>query len=69
MSRDEFHLAAVVAMSLIGGALLTYGMGAALHWSLDPGQWSFRARGALVFLIWPLACGFVAIVMRKGEDL
>ena len=67
MSRDEFHLAAVVAMSLIGGALLTYGMGAALHWSIDPGEWSMKVRGTLVFLIWPLSCGVIALVLPNDR--
>ena len=68
MSRDELHLSAVVVMSLIGGALMTYLTGASLHWSLDPGGWSFWSRFWLVYLVWPIACGGVALVLHQSRE-
>ena len=68
MTRDELYFSAVVVMSLIGGGLLTYLMGAALHWSLDPGDWSVKSRGSLVFLIWPLACAVFAVALHQSRE-
>ena len=58
----------LTAIAIIAGALLTYLMGAALHWSLDPGDWSVKSRGSLVFLIWPMACGVIALVLHQSRE-
>ena len=58
----------LTAIAIIAGAVLTYLMGAALHWSLDPGDWAMHARGSLVFLVWPLACSVVALVLHQSRE-
>ena len=58
----------LTAIAIIAGALLTYLMGAAAHWSLDPGDWSMENRGVLVFLIWPMASAVVALVLHQSRE-
>ena len=58
----------LTAIAIIAGALLTYLMGAAAHWSLDPGDWSMKNRGVLVFLIWPMASAIAALAIYFDRD-
>ena len=58
----------LTAIAIIAGALLTYLMGVALHWSPDPGDWSMGSRGTLVFLIWPLSCGVIALALHQSRE-
>ena len=58
----------LTAIAIIAGALLTYLMGAAMHWSFDPGGWSMKNRGVLVFLIWPMASAVFAFAIYVDRE-